>query len=244
MSDSVFDVRLCDFAKFIERAAGLFIELASKAGFQRAYPSCAPLATGLKQLLRAEDADGLEQAVTRFYAELHAADAVYSDEEQAALKQMSGYWCYAGGLTPLHAILPHLGPDTILADYGSGSGLQGLILQSLQPHRLTVQIELSSRMIEKGRRLQEMFGVPAGRVEWLQANILDVPPDRFDIVYMYRPCRPEGWGDAFYRRFAEGLGRAARRTLVFSVADSLRDYIQPPVRVLKDDGHLVCFTNR
>ena len=37
-------------------------------------------------------------------------------------------------------------------------------------------MELGGPMIEQGRRLQALLGIPEERVEWVHANIMEVPP--------------------------------------------------------------------
>jgi hypothetical protein len=127
-------------------------------------------------------------------------------------------------------------------DYGAGNGFQGLLIQHLHPHRLTTLVELGGPMIEQGRRLQALLGVPVDRVAWVHANIVDVPPDDFDVVYLYRPVRPEGPGRAFYEMLAGGLAAARRPVTVVSVADCLRQFLPATFRVLHDDGQVTVFS--
>ena len=55
---------------------------------------------------------------------------------------------------------PFFTPETRFVDYGAGNGLQGLLFQHLYPHRLTTLVELGGPMIEQGRRLQALLGIP------------------------------------------------------------------------------------
>jgi len=194
--------------------------------------------------MEASDWEGLEAALTGLYCYLHAHDAVYDRVERRELAATGGYGCHAGGLFPVIMGEGFIGAGTRLADYGAGNGLQGLLYQALYPHRKTVQIELSAHMIEKGRRLQGFMGIPEGLVEWRLANILDVPPDDFDFIYLYRPVRPKDGGLEFYRRLAAGLAGAGHEVTVFSVADCLGPFLKAPFRTIYHDGHLACFSNR
>jgi hypothetical protein len=139
---------------------------------------------------------------------------------------------------------PFFTPETRFVDYGAGNGLQGLLFQHLYPHRLTTLVELGGPMIEQGRRLQALLGIPEGRVNWVHANIMDVPPHDFDVIYLYRPVRPEGEGRAFYAMFAREVASAAHPVTIVSVADCLRDFLPPTFRVIHFDGQITCFTNQ
>ncbi len=81
-------------------------------------------------------------------------------------------------------------------------------------------------------------------MEWVHANIMDVPPQRFDVIYLYRPVRPEGEGRAFYEMFAREVARAGHPVTIVSVADCLRDFLPPAFRVIHGDGQITCFTNQ
>jgi len=173
---------------------------------------------------------------------IHGSGGAYAQQERAEFDRLGGYWCHAGGLEPLHLAGPHLGPEARLVDYGAGNGLQGLLLQHLFPHRLTTLVELGGPMIEQGRRLQRLLGIPDERVRWLHASIVDVPPRDFDVIYLYRPVRPEGEGRAFYEMLCRGLAAADRPVTVVSVADCLKDFLPPGAfRTLHDDGQVTIF---
>jgi hypothetical protein len=93
-------------------------------------------------------------------------------------------------------------------------------------------------MVAQGRRLQPLLGIPEERINWLHASIMDMPPREFDVIYLYRPVRPEGPGRAFYEMLAAGLARAPRPVTVVSVADCLRQFLPPTFRALHDDGQV------
>ena len=71
-----------------------------------------------------------------------------------------------------------------------------------------------------------------------------MPPADFDVVYLYRPVRPEGPGRAFYEMLARGAGRRRHPVTVVSVADCLRPLLPPAFRVVHDDGQVTVLTTR
>jgi hypothetical protein len=188
-----------------------------------------------------EDADAIEERFNELYCHVHGYEAPYTPAERAQVDATGGYWCHAGGLSPILKAAPWLQDDSVSADYGAGNGLQGLLLQKLYPHARTVQIEISSRMVSAGRALQGWLGIPEERVEWRVADVRDVSPRGIDFIYLYRPLKPIGVGVEFYRRFAAELGRPGRRVVIFSVADCLADFLPPSFDSFYDDGHLRCF---
>ena len=231
-------------AAFLSALAKTFADLAEKEGFHRAYPGFAPLFKALQENLHRQEAEEAEDDLARMYSYLHGADSAYSKSERRELDAHGGYWCHAGGLSPLFLARPWIHRHTGLADFGAGNGLQGLLFQALYPHRKTTQIELSGAMIEKGRRLQAMMSVAVEKVEWLHKNVVTVEPAAFDFIYIYRPLRPEGAeGRRFYRDFAGLLEQIEHPVTIFSIADGLKDFLGSPFRVFHDDGHLTCFTN-
>ncbi len=222
----------------------LFIRLAENKDFLDSYPRVSSLFSGVDRFKDRNDLDGLEERLTRIYCRIHEKDVRYSGSELKELKKMDGYWCYAGGLTPLLMAGSYITSKTRLADYGAGNGLQGLLLQYLYRPCKVVQIELGSYMMEKGRKLQAMMEIPGDRVEWIRKNIMDVSPADFDFIYIYRPVRPDGQGRLFYERFARQLEAVNHPLTLFSVADCLKDFlVSGTFRVFYDDGHLRCFSN-
>jgi hypothetical protein len=188
-----------------------------------------------------DDGELLEERFLELYCHLHMHEAPYTEDEREVVDATGGYWCHAGGLSPLLKAEPHISSTTVSADLGAGNGLQGLLLQRLYPHRRTVQIEISSRMVEIGRRLQAWLAVPPERVKWVVANVVDVSIAGFDFIYLYRPVRPTGPGRAFYERFARHLEISGRPVVVFSIADCLRDFLSERFERFYHDGQLSCF---
>lgn len=198
-------------------------------------------------LLRAasgDDAEALEEALLTLYAHLHGHEAPYTTEERRRVDEIGGYWCHAGGLSPILKAGEHLRADSVSADFGAGNGLQGLLMQVLQPHRLTVQIEISSRMVEAGRELQAWLGVPTDRVRWVVGDVLDHSPEGLDFIYLYRPVRPVGEGRLFYERFVAAIEEQQREVVIFSIADCLREFVSERFEVFYGDGHLTCLRFR
>jgi hypothetical protein len=129
----------------------------------------------------------------------------------------------------------------VSADLGAGNGLQGLLLQRLYPHARTLQLEISSRMIDIGRGLQSWLGIPEDRVEWRCGDLLEAPLEDVDLLYLYRPVRPDGPGRRFYENLAGRLERAPGQVVVFSIADCLGEFLSDRFERFYGDGHLTCF---
>ncbi len=187
-----------------------------------------------------DDGDRLEETFLELYAHVHMHEAPYTTAERRRMDETGGYWCHAGGISPILKAGPWLHAGSVSADYGAGNGLQGLLFQILDPHRKTIQIDISSRALDIGRRLQGWLGIPDERVEWIAADVLDVPPRGMDFIYLYRPVRPEGEGRRFYERFAAELTKA-RGVTIFSIADCLGPFLPPGFEEFYSDGHLTCF---
>ncbi|MDX1763640.1 MAG: class I SAM-dependent methyltransferase [bacterium] len=222
----------------------LFASLASKDAFLKAYPRFAGHFSAFRGHLDRQDPELLEDGVAALYCYLHSSDRAYSESERQEMDAAGGYWCHAGGLSPLLLAAPYIGQETRFVDYGAGNGLQGLLFQYLYPHVRTVQIEVSGPMIEGGKRLQSFMGIPEERVEWIHGNVMDVPPGDFDFIYLYRPLRPEGvQGRIFYENLARGLEAVDHPVTIFSIADCLKDFLGPSFTIFHDDGHLTCFSN-
>jgi len=190
------------------------------------------------------DGEGAEEAFLELYCHLHMHAALYTPGERRRMDATGGYWCHAGGLSPLLKAGPWIGPETVLADFGAGNGLQGLLFQKLYPHARTVQIEISSRMMAIGRELQEWLGIDRDRVEWICDDVCSRSPEGMDFIYLYRPVRPEGKGRVFYERFAAALARSDRPVVIFSIADCLRGFLPGGFEEFYGDGHLTCYRRK
>lgn len=201
----------------------------------------------VQALASAETApDALEERFLELYAHLHGHEAPYSDEERALMDRRGGYWAHAGGLTPVLKAPDWLQESSVAVDFGAANGLQGLLMQWLQPHRLFVQVEISAESLEVGRRLQEWLGIPAGRVSWRAEDVCEAAENAadYDLVYLYRPVRPEGEGRVFYERLSAALASRQAPTTVFSIADCLGPFLDERFEVTYEDGQLSCFHAR
>jgi hypothetical protein len=187
------------------------------------------------------DAEILEERFLALYSHVHGYEVPYTPEERRRFEASQGHLCHVGGLSPILKARSFVGPNTVSGDFGAGNGLQGLLIQTLYPHRKVVQIELSSRLVEAGRHLQGWLGIDEGRVEWTVGDVRDISPSGMDFVYLYRPVRPVGAGKRFYARLATDLESADRAVVVFSVADCLGPFLSSRFEVLFTDGHLTCF---
>ena len=134
-----------------------------------------------------------------------------------------------------------IAPASRSIDFGAGNGLQLLLVQWLAPHALSVQVEISARMCEAGRDIQRWLGIADERVEWRVADVTGQSPAGYDLVYLYRPVRPDGSGRAFYRRFAADLAASRSSPVVLSVADCLHEFLPPEFVRFYFDGHLACY---
>jgi hypothetical protein len=205
------------------------------------YPDYAELKHAFLQAAAGDDGEALEEAFLTLYAHVHGHEAPYTPEERRRVTETGGYWAHAGGISPVIKAPPFVMPDTVLGDFGAGNGLQGLLIQRLAPHRRTVQIEISSRLVEAGRALQAWLHLPKDRVEWVVGDVLDHAPVGMNFVYLYRPVRPEGEGRRFYERFGETLAAADEPVVIFSVADCLEPFLPAGCSTLYGDGHLTCY---
>ena len=206
-----------------------------------AFPHWSRLRDAVGESLEAGDSESVEEHFLELYAHLHMNEASYSSDERRRMDSAGGYWNHAGGLSPILKAAPWITNETVSADFGAGNGLQGLLLQHLYPHATTVQIEIAGRMAEIGEGLREWLGVPAERVRWEVADVMDVPAVGYGFIYLYRPVRPEGPGREFYRRFAREVESETRPPVIFSIADCLRDFLGDRYSVFYGDGHLTCF---
>jgi hypothetical protein len=197
----------------------------------------------LRSALATGDGEAIEESFLALYAHVHGHEARYRDAERRIVDESGGYWAHAGGLSPVLKAPDWLRPDSVAIDYGAASGLQGLLVQLLAPHRRWVQVEISERAVETGKRLQRWLGVPSERVVWRVEDVREAVrgKDRYDFIYLYRPVRPDGPGRVFYERLGAKLASEARATTIFSIADALAPFLPPGFEIVHSDGHLACF---
>ncbi len=204
-------------------------------------PEYGRLRAALLTAMAAGDGEALEAAFLELYCHLHGHKAPYDAGERAIVDRTGGYWCHAGGLSPVLKAPDWITPASRSIDLGAGNGLQLLLVQWLAPHALTVQVEISRRMCEAGRDLQRWLGIPDERVEWRVADVTQQSASGYDLVYLYRPVRPEGGGELFYRRLGRELATAPGDPVILSVADCLRPYLPAAFERTYFDGHLACY---
>ena len=220
----------------------LFAELSAPPDPEGDFPGYREYKERFLTCAAGEDVEALEEAFLNLYAHLHMNEAKYREEERRRMDEAGGYWAHAGGLSPILKAGPWIRPDTVSTDLGAGNGLQGLLFQYLYPHEKAVLVEISSRMVEIGKRLQAWLGIPNERVEWVTGDVCDQSVDGVDFIYLYRPVRPStDRGRAFYENLAALLDRSPKEVVIFSIADCLKDFLSPKFDVFYDDGHLTCF---
>jgi hypothetical protein len=190
------------------------------------------------------DSDLIDDSFLDLYAHIHMHEAPYTSDERRQVDESGGYWCHAGGLSPILKAGTWLNPGSVSMDLGAGNGLQGLLLQKLYPHARTIQVEISSQMVRIGRGLQRWLEIPGDRVEWVVSDVRTASVEGVDFLYLYRPVRPDGPGGSFYIRLAAELDASSRDVVIFSIADCLRDFLSPRFEAFYSDGHLTCFRRR
>lgn len=198
----------------------------------------------LERIEKSESGDAVEESFLELYAHLHMHEASYTRSERRRMDETGGYWSHAGGVSPILKAAPFISEATISADLGAGNGLQGLLFQKLYPHARTIQVEISSNMVEIGRSLQSWLRVAEDRVEWVVGDVLEASVSEVSFLYLYRPVRPEGIGHAFYKRLARELAEPKRDVVVFSIADCLRFYLDDRFEAFYRDGHLTCMRRK
>lgn len=191
--------------------------------------------------LEGTDGEVLEEAFLTLYSHLHGHEAPYTPDERRQMDDAGGYWNHAGGLSPILKAGDHIRPQSVVADFGAGNGLQCLLMQKLYPHRKTIQIEISSQAIVAGQQLQGWLGIEKERVEWRAMDVLDASTSGMNFIYLYRPVRPDGPGRGFYERFAGDLEASPQEVVIFSIADCLRGFLTERFQVFYSDGQLTCY---
>jgi hypothetical protein len=171
------------------------------------------------------DVQSRECSLLELYLRLHGAGTSYRPAERETLERRCGIAAHPGGLAPIIMAETFITEETTTADLGAGNGLQGLLLQRIQPHRRTIQVELSSEMIRVGRLFQEALGIGEDRVEWVHGDMAAVPLEPVDFLYLYRPAKPFGEGNELYRAIASRLSRARGPMVIMSVADCLGKFL-------------------
>ena len=235
------DGRTPDERHRLIRLMELFIHLPDPPGGGGLFPRFAELREAFAAACTQDDGDRLEEAFLELYAHVHMHEAPYTPGERRRVDAAGGYWSHAGGMSPILRAGPWIRPGTRSVDLGAGNGLQGLLMQKLDPHRLSCQLEISSAMIEIGRDLQRWLEIPDDRVEWRAEDVLETALGGWDFVYLYRPVRPVGPGREFYTRLAATLAAEDHEVVVFSIADCLGGFLPRSFERFFSDGHLTCY---
>jgi len=239
-------VRSLEFAeeerRHLVRLMTLFTELPAPPDPGDHFPKYEEHKEKFIESIDGKDPIAFEEAFLMLYAHVHMHEARYTPEERELMDLAGGYWTHAGGLSPILKASHWISPATVSADLGAGNGLQGLLLQYLYPHQLTIQYEISSDMVKLGERLQDWLGIPDDRVEWVVGDVCDQVFEDIDFYYLYRPVRPSTErGEAFYENLAEMLDWGEQPVVIFSIADCLKQFLSRRFKVFYTDGHLTCF---
>lgn len=200
-----------------------------------------------RRAIETGDGNAIEEAFLNLYCHVHGHEAPYTADERERVNRVGGYWCHAGGISPIIRASRHLSPQSVSVDFGAGNGLQLLLMQKIFAHRRSIMIEISTKMISAGKALQSWLDIPKDRVEWRAQDLIDIRfplpgAPHVDFVYLYRPLKPEGRGRVFYGALARWLERMSHPVVVFSIADCLERFLTTQdINVFYTDGHLTCF---
>ena len=219
----------------------LIASLGEPPNASQLFPRYSQLMDGFLRACHGHDGEILEEKFLELYAHLHMHEASYTRMERQRVDATGGYWCHAGGLSPVLKAGSWIRPDTRSVDLGAGNGLQALLMQKMHPHASCCQIEISSAMVEIGRTLQTWLEIPDDLIEWRADDVLETSLGGWDFVYLYRPVRPEGPGRAFYQKLAETLEQEPGEVVVFSIADCLKEFLPNTFDRFYTDGHLTCY---
>lgn len=225
----------------LERIKSALHQIALDKTTQAEVPNLVSMVTNLKNAEKLADMDDVETAFLNLYCEIHHAGSSYSQLERDQLDQRHGYFNHPGGISPLLKAEQFIQPETTSVDLGAGNGLQGLLFQLLYPHKHTIQVELSTEMINFGKKLQRVLNIPTDRVTWINEDIMNVPFEQADFIYLYRPSKPIKSGIKLYHHIAGKLDSIDTPMIIFSIADCLKDFISPKYDMFYTDGHLTCF---
>ena len=182
-----------------------------------------------------------EYALLTLYLSLHTLGSGYSASEAMKLKRAEGISNLPGGMFPLVAASRMVCDETAFMDLGAGNGLQGLLLQSMRPHKITIQVELSLGLIEVGRIFQHALGISEDRVQWICGDIAEQELGLADLIYMYRPLKPYGMGKQLYEGVAQRLSALKTEVTVLSVADCLGSMLGEDFRLVCSNEFFSCY---
>ena len=78
---------------------------------------------------------------------------------------------------------------------------------------------------ETGRCYQEALGISNERILLENGDIADADLGEVDLVYLYRPVRPQGDGELLYRIIAQKLAESGRFVTIVSMADRMGHFL-------------------
>ena len=180
-----------------------------------------------------------EYALLKLYLSIHRLGTDYSSAESQHLTGTMGCKNQPGGLGPLILGAKFIKPHMTILDLGAGNGLQGLLLKRLSPHKLTVQAELSESLVLMGKRLQGALEMD--NIKWITDDIRNVDTKGIDMCYLYRPSKPGGHGNELNETIAQKLKAQGGPTVIISVADTLRKYLNTTFNIHYQNEDMTCF---
>lgn len=218
---------LIDEGLFNASEAGLIeqalLELSADARISAMSPDVALAREAYMEARGCRSAPVIERdcALLELYLCLHRLGTRYEEHEAQQLRAQSGCANQPSGLWPLMVASRLMTERACFADLGCGNGLQGLLLQRLQPHRLTIQVELASSLVQTGKLMQQVFGIAEARVQWHCCDIAHAPVQEANLYYIYRPSKPHGQGHALYQGILQKLCCKESGAVVLSVANCM-----------------------
>jgi hypothetical protein len=220
---------------------GALVTIAEDSEIRSMFPAVDMLLRCYASTRDAGERDEREYRLLRLYLGLHSLGTGYTPDEAGKITEAHGIANLPGGMLPVVAASRLIGSESASADLGAGNGLQGLLLQKLMPHRRTLLVELSSRLLDTGRMLEQALGIDEGKVEWVCGDILDADLSDIDLVYMYRPAKPYREGKALYENIAQRLSAASAGISILSVADCLGPYLGSEFALMHKDGYMTYY---
>ncbi len=220
---------------------GALLQIANDPDVKRSYPEVLKPADEYVRARDTEDTSGREYALLELYLRIHALGSGYSGTEAVRLKNAEGIGNLPGGMFPIVAASRIISHKMTSIDLGAGNGLQGLLLQSISPHKRTIQVELSSGMIEAGKMFQRALGIGPERVKWVCGDITGQVLDAVGLIYMYRPLKPYGDGMGVYEKVAARLSALHSDVMVVSVADCLGKFLSEDFSLIYSNEFFSCY---
>ncbi|PID78457.1 MAG: hypothetical protein CSA42_00315 [Gammaproteobacteria bacterium] len=214
------------FEPGIELVEKALIKIALDKNIISKIPGAFELAEKLSQVQNQQNFEERETLLIDLYLLLHKFGCGYSDMEQNFISEKKGIKWLPGGIMPIILTSYLMNEDYVFADLGAGNGLQGLILQSISPHKKTRLIEISESHLMAGRAYAKALGFNNESILFENNDILSSDFKDIDIFYMYRPARPMNGGKNFYIRLSEKFEQMEKEFFLVSVADCFEPFIK------------------